>query len=131
MARAAYGDAYRYDYRYRWRYGYGAWTYGTPFAHSQARRETVAPGVVVRRPGLRMSLTVAYCMSRTGLVHAYCTSFLEAVAMALCSLPASLFCRKRPTAVSMSVWNLLLATTPCQNEPASLSVCHWLNAQAR
>jgi len=43
----------------------------------------------------------------------------------------SLFWRNRPSAVSMSVFHALLATTPCVSEPASLSVFHCVSAHLR
>src|SRR6266498_3882441 len=57
--------------------------------------------------------------------------FFAAETSADWKFPTFLFCRNRPSAVSMSVFHALLATTPCVSEPASLSVFHCLSAHLR
>src|SRR6266542_5551935 len=57
--------------------------------------------------------------------------FFAAETSADWKFPTFLFCRNSPSAVSMSVFHALLATTPCVSEPASLSDFHCLSAHLR
>jgi hypothetical protein len=63
-------------------------------------------------------------------LRAYARFFASATSAAW-NFATSLFATKRPSAVSMSVFHALLATTPCVSEPASLSAFHCLSAHLR
>src|SRR5215211_3136779 len=61
----------------------------------------------------------------------YFAFLLAASASAFWSLPTSLLCRNRPSAVSTAVSHAALATTPCCIDPTSLSLFHSSSAHAR
>src|SRR5919197_1802987 len=57
--------------------------------------------------------------------------FFAALTRADWKFPTFLLCRNNPSAVSMSVFHALLATTPWVSEPASLSDFHCFSAHLR